>query len=334
MLGAFRINTLAKAAPAGAGGVSYTFRAPSPNNINETGTTFVNFTFDTTGVPDNTLIYVGYSINGGAVQYLTPNSDWDASTTITVTGNTGSPVFAALPDTTTEGTETVVCKLFSDAGRTLLLATSDPITVNDTSKTPPAFTFFNSSSSLGSLVQFPANILAGDLAIIIDTSTTVTNTVPSGWTAANSVSTTGIRTTISYKTCLGTESSTQVTGMGGVTRKILLVFRPDITVNSISPVFNTGQATTSAPTQQTLGLLSIAKPHIVIAAYAKTISTTPTRGFVQSGATGVIEQSSVSTSGVYVKYQINNVGSNPQTTTLSMTDAGTNTLQSGTFRFT
>lgn len=335
MFGAFRINALAKyEAPTGGGGIpTYSFANPSAYSINEDGTTFITFNFTTSNVAEGTPVYVSYLVNGVLDSGPFPSADIDSSNSVTVSGSAGVINMFAVADATTEGPQTVYCQLYTDAGRTQQVATSQGVTINDTSLATPSFTQVAFISSSLATATIPAASQAGDIAVLFDTSTTVTNTTPAGWTLMNGVTTTGIRTNVSYKQLAAGEPGTSITGMAGTTRKVILVFRPSSTVSSITPSWNTGQATTAAPTSQNLPLLTFSKPHIAFAVYAKTSTTVPTRGWTQTGGTPT-ESSYVNTSGVYIKWQINNLGSNPQNATISMTDAGTNTLQSGRISFT
>jgi hypothetical protein len=86
------------------------------------------------------------------------------------------------------------------------------------------------------------------------------------------------------------------------------------------------QATASTPSSQTL--TGEAGPMIAFAAYSST-GAISTRGWsVGSPA----EYQAVSTSGIYVKELITNSGT-PTTTKISMSDGGTNALQSFRLKF-
>jgi hypothetical protein len=188
------------------------------------------------------------------------------------------------------------------------------------------------ASSTATTITIPALVQEGDLLVLADTSTTVTDVTPSGWTSISKVTTTGIRTNVSYKIAGSGDAGTSVTGMAGTTRKIMSVHRNvgtnSLTVDEISTP--SAQATTAAPSNQTI--TGGTKPCIYFAVYGKTASTVPTRGFTGL-PTGLTAQtnSSISTSGVYLLSAVFDAGVNEHTVTnvtISMTDAGTNTLQS------
>jgi hypothetical protein len=118
--------------------------------------------------------------------------------------------------------------------------------------------------------------------------------------------------------------------MAGTTRKVLIAYSANYPFTSVrlSPTIS-AQSTTATPSNQTITMSGIRGPIIALAAYGKTLSTTPTRGWTGGTPTPF---SSVSTSGVYVNTLIYAAGSSPVNATISMTDAGTNTLQSLYFR--
>ena len=187
----------------------------------------------------------------------------------------------------------------------------------------------SSVTALTTTIVIPTTAQAGNIAILFDTSTTVTDTIPSGWTSINGVTTTGIRTNISYKILGSGDAGTTITGMAGTTRKVLLVYRDlAAAISSISVSTVSNQATTVTPSNQTI--TGGTTPSIYFACYGKTTATAPTRGFTTGTGTAT-EYSSVSSSGLYVKALVYNEGPNALAfldATISMTDAGTNTLQS------
>jgi hypothetical protein len=334
MFGLARVNSIAQySAPAGP---TYAFGTPTPSAIDETGTQYVTFPVNTTGVADGIIVYAVYFVNGSQQSTTMPTTQIDGNTqTDIVSGYGANLVISAVADLTTEGPQTLYAQLYSDAARTQLVATSQSVTINDTSRSAPAISFVASATSLATTIVIPASAAAGDIAVLFDSTPTsaISFTVPTGFSSISSVTNSStIRTNISYKSLVAGDSGTTIGGMNGTTRKVLLVFRPSSTLNSISTSMNTGQVTTAVPTNQSLSLLSAAKPHIAFAVYTSS-GAVATRGWTQTGGTPT-EVSSVSTSGIYVKYQINNAVANPQNVTISMSDGGTNALQSGRIAFT
>jgi hypothetical protein len=186
--------------------------------------------------------------------------------------------------------------------------------------------YFNSNTnSTGSTITIPNNVQVDDYAILFDFSTTTTDTTPTNWTSISKATTTGIRTNISYKKMVSGDLGATITGMGGTTRKILLTFRPNAAVSSVTLSTPGSQATTAAPSNQTISMSGQNRPIIGFACYASTGSV-GTRGW--SGGTPV-EFSNVSTSSIFVKALVYNqeFTTTPSNATISMSDNGTNTLQ-------
>ena len=203
------------------------------------------------------------------------------------------------------------CRVFrDDNGKTL---SAVPVVATITAQA--------NTTSTASTITIPSTASSGDIAILFDTSTTTTDTIPSGWTSISGVTTTGIRQNVSYKILSATDPNTSVTGMAGTTRKVMVVYRGNTLITNVLPSVIASQATTATPTNQTL--TGEAGPMIAFAVYSAT-GAISTRGWSAGSPT---EYSSVSTSGIYVKALITNSGT-PSTTTISMSDSGTNALQS------
>jgi Concanavalin A-like lectin/glucanases superfamily len=186
-----------------------------------------------------------------------------------------------------------------------------------------------SATSTASTITIPATAATGDYAVLFDVSTTTTNTIPSGWTSIVGTTTTGIRTNVSYKRLLSGDPNTSVTGMAGTTRKIMLIVKGDTDLLSVSLSTPGSQATTATPTNQTISSTGQVTPTIFFAVYAATGSIS-TRGWTGGSPT---EYSSVSTSGIYVKALTYGQNTTPANATISMSDGGTNTLQSFSMKF-
>jgi hypothetical protein len=181
-----------------------------------------------------------------------------------------------------------------------------------------------SATSTASTITVPAAAAANDIAILFDTSTTTTDTTPSGWTSISKTTTTGIRTNISYKKLVSGDVNSSITGMAGTTRKVMVIVRADINPTNIKLSNASAQSTTSAPSNQTITLANNLQPIVGFACYAST-GNVGTRGWSTGNPS---EYSSVSTSSVYVKALAYNPGAVNATPTISMSDNGTNTLQS------
>ena len=182
----------------------------------------------------------------------------------------------------------------------------------------------NPANSTGTTITIPSDALVGDIAILSDSSTTTTLTVPSGWTQISTVTTTGIRTTVSYRVLTSGNPGSSVTGMAGVTRKVMKILRPSASNYTLSLSTPTTQATTAVPTAQTISGNTTSTADAYIATYGSTGSIV-TRTFTQSGYTAD-ETGAVSTSSVYQNITIMNQVT-ASSASISMSDNGTNTLQ-------
>ena len=200
--------------------------------------------------------------------------------------------------------------------------------------TPPpsgvtSMTFVQSQTFTASSFIYPSEMQVGDFCILFDASPTTTDVTPTGFTSiTKALIATTYRQNISYRILQsGDATGVLKTGLGGSARKVVLLFRPNVPITSVSFTIAGTQATTSVPTNQTI--LGQAGPVIAFACYSSTGNVT-TRGWTAGSPT---EVSVVSTSSNYVKYLITNSGT-PANTTVSMTDNGNNALQSFMAKFT
>jgi hypothetical protein len=191
-------------------------------------------------------------------------------------------------------------------------------------KKPKVFnlTFISSSTSTSQTISFPAGTLDGDLVVLLQFSTTVNPSTPNGWTnIVESTSSGSMLASCSYVIAKSTELTSSVVGLGGTTRKIMMTFRPDGQIISVVPGSINGQATTAAPSNQSLNMSGLETPVIGIVNYSYTGSA-PTRG-----STG-LSMSEITGTNIISRYVIFNQGDTPSNGTITMSDAGTNALQS------
>jgi hypothetical protein len=215
------------------------------------------------------------------------------------------------------------------------LATSSAVTQGTTVL---RMEYITKATALSSTITIPATAAVGDFAILFDRSTTTTNTIPSGWTLVSGITTTSIRSNVSYKKLVSGDPGTSVTGMAGTTTKVMLIFRSNTgTFTTLGSGGGGGaQATTAAPTNQTITISSVATPNLTFAHYAST-GTVTSRGF--TGFTwndpGTAQETSGGNTQQYVKWFSLNKNNDDQTSnfTISMSDNGINTLQSFTLTF-
>jgi len=114
-------------------GISYNFGS-IPTSINEgsSGT----FNINTTSVSNGTTLY--WSIN----HVTTTAADFTATSgSFTINSNTGSFSIATTPDSTSEGPETFTVSVLTGSSNGTIVATSNSVTVNDTSIGAASFTF-------------------------------------------------------------------------------------------------------------------------------------------------------------------------------------------------
>lgn len=205
--------------------------------------------------------------------------------------------------------------------------------------TASSYSFVDSSySTVSTTITMPSSLLANDLAVMFDTQANSNTTVPtavtpSGWTnISNNVTnstTNGIRICVSYKLLDGTESGTSITGMtAGSLRgeKKIAVFRPNNPIASVSLSTINGQATLSAPTNQTLTMSGSTGPYIGFAWYFSTGSIT-TRGST------VTETREIGTTGTTPRGFLKTFEATDSTisfsnSTISMADYGANAMLS------
>ena len=179
-----------------------------------------------------------------------------------------------------------------------------------------------------STITIPSTAKVGDLALLFDTSATTTNTIPSGWTSVSGVTTTGIRQNISRKTLVSGDIGATITGMGGTTRKVLLLFRPNGPVTTLTISTPTSQASSLAPNNQTVLAGSAPATTRVISFWCGSSTGSPVVTLA-----GTTQVTSISTSGIRVAYRQWNSGQTPANQTASMDDTGTNAFQSFFIRF-
>jgi hypothetical protein len=179
-------------------------------------------------------------------------------------------------------------------------------------------------TSTASTITIPSWALADDYAVLFDYSTTTTLTIPSGWTGF-SIFTTGIRSTISYKKLVSGDINTTITGMGGTTRKVLVIVRGNAPISSITVSTPAQQATTAIPTNQTISMSGSIAPVMGFAHYTSTGAVA-----TRTGVGNIREFTSTSNQFVkvwaYTPTQSTNI-------TVGQSDNGTNALQSFWIRF-
>lgn len=192
--------------------------------------------------------------------------------------------------------------------------------------------YVNSTTATTATLTLPT-FLDGDIAILFQSATNVSTTIPTavtptGWTnVVNSgvSSTTSLRIMTHYKIMTAGESGTVLTGMAGTNnvRYMIAIYRPSRTY-TISTSTVSQQATTAAPTNQTLTMTSITGPYIGVACYASDATISPAGGGSTTTATRDI---GASTYNMKTFESIDNSTSFTNST-ISMTDTGVNGMAS------
>lgn len=188
-------------------------------------------------------------------------------------------------------------------------------------------TFINSAVSSGASITIPAAALENDIAFLADFSRDGSdNILPSGFTSlANTLAEGDARLRASYRVLGSSPGGTSVTGMNGATSnaKVMLVFRPSLTVTVAVPTWS-GAGGTGDPANQTVTASGQTPPLVVIGV----AGTTGTPSFnVQTPAFSA----TVTQGGIIVGYIVYN--DTPLNHTVGMADLGSrNVLQSGYIR--
>lgn len=119
--------------------VSYSI-SPAASSVNEGSS--ITFNVSRTDGASSTAYWDVQSVSG-----TVNSSDLTTSGSVTISSGSGSFSIAITADQTLEGAETFRVRLYSDSGRTVLVATSSTVTINDTSQYIPAGTYQGSFCS-------------------------------------------------------------------------------------------------------------------------------------------------------------------------------------------
>ena len=192
------------------------------------------------------------------------------------------------------------------------------------------FIIFRSSGTSGTTSITVPTVENGDIGILIqaarNTSGQPTAVNPSGWTSILNSAGGILRIQAHYKILTAAESATSITTMSGTSanNSALYIFRPSRTY-TLSIASLNQQATTAAPTNQTLTMTSVTGPYLGIAFnYASasntdiTSTTTPT----------IYDQAIWGNRGNIIIFQSTSSADSFTTSTISMVDRGDNGLAS------
>jgi hypothetical protein len=148
----------------GGGATTYTI-TPDANNVNEGSS--LTFTVS------------GNNITNGTYYWDTPNEEEleESSGSFTITGNSGTFTVTALADSLYEGSHTFTVRVHSDSVSGTILATSESITINDTSAVPTAIMTLTANGYAGSGTTWADSSGFNHPGTLFNTPTFV-NTVP------------------------------------------------------------------------------------------------------------------------------------------------------------
>lgn len=190
------------------------------------------------------------------------------------------------------------------------------------------FTFVASATSTTNTISIPASSNVGDFAVLFDSSinssfTPPSTVVPSGWSSISNVSGTNsiipfiytsIRSIVSYKSLVSGNPGSSITGMNATTdRKIIMVFRPNFSVQNTSILSVNGAANSNS---QTITITQSQPPILAFAHWASS-------GTISSrGVSGITMNEVSNTTGQYAGYKIFNTNETTSNATISMSDNG------------
>lgn len=145
----------------GTGGTTPTYAvSASPTTINEGAT--ATFTVTTTNVANGTTLHWTTAGTAVAADFV----DNTTFGTVVINNNTGTITRTATNDITTEGSETFTLSLRTGSSVGTVVATSQTVTINDTSLTPATTTIYNATrcdNGASGTIQYngPNNLTAG-----------------------------------------------------------------------------------------------------------------------------------------------------------------------------
>jgi hypothetical protein len=187
------------------------------------------------------------------------------------------------------------------------------------------------TNSSGATISIPATAQIGDVAVLLDFSTSNTTAAsavtPSGWTQLRTDTVnaaTAVRASTCYKILVSGDPGATVTGMTGgtSTRKMLLIIRNTRKITSVTVGSSNGAASENDPSAQTISVSSVSPSLVLIAHYASSSAVNPRT--TSSTMTEVVGSST----NQYCLYSIINKRDAAANVTVDMTDNGTNALQS------
>lgn len=137
--------------------------------------------------------------------------------------------------------------------------------------------YLTNSTSISTTITGPSEIQAGDLLVLFDLAYYFPSAVvPSGFTSIKELNNSMI-SILSYKIADGSEANASITGMYGpdATRKILVVYRPTISLASLSVGGVVGNITSNNPPAQTIAASGATGISIGVACFSSVGAISP-----------------------------------------------------------
>ena len=156
------------------------FINPNITSVNEGGT--VTYTIATTNVANGTTLYWTNNGTTQATDFVGGNN----SGTVVVTADVGTFTRQLVSDVTTEGPESIIIELRTNSISGSIVATSNTVTVNDTSLTPTTYSITQNVTSVneGSSVIFTVNTTNVSNGTTLYWTTNSTTTSPADFSPA------------------------------------------------------------------------------------------------------------------------------------------------------
>jgi hypothetical protein len=336
MFGVARLNSIAKSQDVAAPGAPTYSISASPGTFNEDGgvSTMITYTLTTTNVPDGTTMYFSYTLDGVDQGDISTGlgPDIDGSSTWTVYSNQAQWTIYGLADQTTEGNQSVIAYVYTDSGKTNLVATSAAVTLVDTSLSPVTLTFVAASySNATTTIAMPSGAQAGDvMAVVSATLRTPLTSAGGGFTLRQNISggTSGTSYIASYVSSrvltgseLGTITNLHNSTQSGAHRAMALLFRPSAAITSTT-FTSTGNLTNiSDPSAQTVTVSNQPQAALALAVMRSTGSIS-----TRSSSIAMNELVDSGVTQFYVRYKLYTAGEARTNFTVDMSDGGANNL--------
>jgi len=196
--------------------------------------------------------------------------------------------------------------------------------------------YLTSAGTNTSSVTIPATSRAGDVAVLFDEgrgASAPSLVTPSGWTNLVNTTAGSARMAVFYKILASGEPNTSITGMDGSfgESKLLLVFRPNTPVTTVTPSTFLSEITSGNPASQSAAASGQIAPVIVLGGASDQDTGAPTFTTASPAFDGEVTQAGSGADYAFrMGYKIYNAASAPASHTIDIGDNGNdNGLWSG-----